>query len=137
MRPAAGVLVLGVVLVLVAGTFDAEQLYVPGVGFVLLAIGSVAWVRLAARGVRVERSIELRRIVEDDPLDVYVAVSTGTVPLPGGELADALLDTPLRLGAVRRGRRLRIRATFGRRGRRTIAPPSVVVRDPLGLATAT
>ena len=50
-RPAAGVLVLGVVLVLVAGTFDAEALYVPGVAFVAARRRlAVAWV--AARRAR-------------------------------------------------------------------------------------
>jgi uncharacterized protein (DUF58 family) len=134
-RRAAGVLALGVVLVVVAGTFDAEPLYVPGVAFVVLAGGCAAWVALAARGVTIGRSVELRRVVEDDPLDVYVAVAPGPLPLPGGELRDALLDRPVRLGPGRGGRRLRIRARFGRRGRRTIAPPQVLVRDPLGLAT--
>lgn len=137
MRRSAGVLALGVVLVLLAGTFDAEPLYVPGVAFVVLAGGCAAWVLLAARGVTIGRSVELRRVVEDDPLDVYVAVAPGRVPVPGGALHDVLLDRPVRLGFGRGGRRLRIRARFGRRGRRMLEPPTVVVRDPLGLAEKT
>jgi uncharacterized protein (DUF58 family) len=91
----------------------------------------------AARGVRIDRTLEARRVVEDEPLDVYVGVRSGTVPLPGAELVDTLLEHPLALAAGRGGRRLRIRARFGRRGRRTLAAPQVVVRDPLGIASTT
>ena len=136
-RPALAVALLGIVLVLVAGTFDAEALYVAGVAFVLLAVGSVAWVLLAARGVTVTRTVEARRVVEDDPLAVTVEVSGGAVPLPTADLVDPLLEDPVALGFGRAQRRMRIKARFGRRGRRTLAPPAVVVRDPLGLASVT
>ena len=135
LRNAGGVLALGVVLVLVAGTFDAEALYVPGVAFVLLALLSIAWVLLAARGVTVTRALDARRVVEEDPLGVVVEVTGGRVPLPGGELVDPLLEEPFAIGFGRAARRVRIKARFARRGRRLLEPPSLVVRDPLGLAT--
>jgi uncharacterized protein (DUF58 family) len=137
MRPAAGLLALGIVLVLVAGTFDAEALYVPGVAFVLLAVLAVAWVVAASRGVTVARTLDARRVAEDEPLGVLVEIAGGRLPLPGGELVDPLLPDPVELGFGRARRRLRIRARFGRRGRRELAAPTLVVRDPLGLATLT
>ena len=48
MRPAAATALLGIGLLLVAATFDAEPLYVPGVGFLLLAALSAAWVAAGA-----------------------------------------------------------------------------------------
>ena len=81
LRPAAGILALGALLVVVAGTFDAEPLYVPGVAFALLAVGSALWVVLAARGVEVTRTLEARRVMEDEPLGVVVEVTGGAVPL--------------------------------------------------------
>ncbi|CAA9509076.1 MAG: hypothetical protein AVDCRST_MAG85-2230, partial [uncultured Solirubrobacteraceae bacterium] len=137
MRPAAGLLLLGVMLVLVAGTFDAEALYVPGVAFVLLALLAVAWVVIASRGVTITRRLDARRVVEDEALGVLVEIAGGRLPLPGAELADPLLDDPVALGFGRAQRRTRIRARFGRRGRRTLAAPKLVVRDPLGLASLT
>ena len=134
MRPALGVAGLGVLLVLVAGTFDAPALYVAAVAFIALGGGCAAWVWLAARGVRVRRTLGARRVVEEEPLDVRVHVRAGRVGLPGGWLQDAVLgDHPdLELGL--RGLRVRINTRFGRRGRRVLPPARVIVRDPLGLA---
>ena len=137
MGPAAGILVLGVVLVLVAGTFDAEPLYVPGVAFALLAVTSSAWVVLAARSVRVTRTLDARRVAEEEPLGVVLDVGGGRMPLPGAEVVDPFLAEPVRLGFGRARRRVRIAARFGRRGRRKLAAPAVVVRDPFGLAERT
>jgi len=136
-RPALGLAALGLLLVVVAGTFDAEPLYVPGVAFLGLPLAAWAWVALAVRGLRVRRELGARRVAEDEPLDVRVDVHTGRVGLPGGTLVDPLLDREIALPFGRRGQRLRIRATFGRRGRRPLAPPRVVVRDPLGLVERT
>jgi uncharacterized protein (DUF58 family) len=137
MNPALSLVVLGLVLVAVAGTFDAEPLYVPGVAFAALAAASWAWVAAAARGLRVRRQIGARRVVEDEPLDVRIEVRTGRVGLPDGLLVDPLLGEDAALPFGRRGRMLRIRARFARRGRRPLAPPQVVVRDPLGLVERT
>jgi uncharacterized protein (DUF58 family) len=136
-RPALGIGALGLLLVVVAGTFDAEPLYVPGVAFVALAVVSWAWVALAVRGLRVRRELGARRVAEDEPLDVRIEVRVGRVGLPGGVLVDPLLSGDVALPFGRRGRRVRIRATFARRGRRQLEAPSVVVRDPLGLSERT
>ena len=134
MRPALGVAGLGVLLVLVAGTFDAPALYVAATAFVVLGGGCAGWVWLAARGVRVRRTLGARRVVEEEPLDVRVHVRAGRVGLPGGWLHDEVLGDHPDLALGLRGTRVRINTRFGRRGRRTLPPPRVVVRDPLGLA---
>src|SRR4051812_22073881 len=110
MRPAAGIAGLGVLLVLVAGTFDAEQLWVPAAAFLVLAGGACAWVALAARGVRVTRQVAAGRVVEDEPLDVTISVDAGPVGLPGAMVADELLPQDVAVPFGRGGRRVRIKA---------------------------
>ena len=134
MRTALATAGLGVLLILVGATFDAEPLYVPGMAFVLLTLACAAWIALTARGARVTRRLSARRVVEDEPLEVVVEASSGRMPLSTGEVVDALLSEPVPLAAGRRGQRVRIAARFSRRGRRTLPPPSLVLRDPIGLA---
>jgi uncharacterized protein (DUF58 family) len=131
---AIGSVLLGAGLLLAAGFFDGEALYVPAV--VLLVLGVIAglWVRLAVRGLQVERRLAATRVQEDEPLLVEIEVGAGRVAPPAGEVHDPLLREPARLAAGRRRSRVRIRARFSRRGRRTLEPPSVLVRDPLGLS---
>ena len=134
MRSALGIAALGVLLILVGGTFDAEALYVGAVAFLVLGAGAALWVSLAARGVGVSRELGARRVVEEEPLEVRVTVRTGRVGLPGGLLDDPLLDARAAVPAGSRGVRLRVRTRFARRGRRQLEPPAVTVRDPLGRA---
>jgi uncharacterized protein (DUF58 family) len=134
MRPAAATALLGLALVLVAATFDAEPLYVPGIAFALLAVGAAAWVALSARGVRVERTVGTARVLEEQPIAVDVIVRSGLLALPSGLIEDDLLPAPAPLAAGRRATRVRINARFARRGRKVLAPPRVLVRDPFGLA---
>ncbi len=84
MRPAAATALLGIGLLLLAATFDAEPLYVPGAGFLLLAVAAAAWVVGGARGVRIERAVGLRRVVEEQPVAIEVVVTAGRLPLPSG-----------------------------------------------------
>lgn len=135
MRPAALTVALGTVLVLAAATFDAEPLYVPGLAFATLGLSALAWVGLGGFGVRVERELGARTVVEEQPVEVRLRVRSGLVPLLTGVVDDPLLDAavPLRLG--QRQMTLTIHTRFARRGRRVLAPVRVVVRDPLGLAT--
>jgi uncharacterized protein (DUF58 family) len=136
-RPAVATGGLGLLLVLAAGTFDAEPLYVPGVAFLLLPLVTHAWIAATARGVRVRRSLGARRVGEGDPLDVVVEVDAGRVPLSTGLVFDGLLTEPVALDVGRRSQRVRIRARFERRGRRPLPPASVLLRDPVGLAERT
>lgn len=125
---------LGAGLLLVAGLFDAAPLYVTGVTFLVLGVGCVAWVASGARGVRVERSVLSPRVVEGEPLAVEVVLSSTRVALPSCTVQDPLLSGRVAVRGGRRTATVHIEARFDRRGRHRIAPPAVVVSDPLGLA---
>lgn len=131
-------LLVGGALILTAGLFDAPALYVAGVALIVLGTACVAWVRAATQDVTVERRLTRTRVMEDEPLDVDVVVHSATIGLPAGDLTDPFLDgrpAPLRVG--RRTQRIRIRASFARRGRRRLGAPSITVRDPLGMTERT
>ena len=134
MRPAIATGLLALAFGATAALFDAEQLWVATVALALIAAGTSAWIVLGARGVRVGRSLGARRVMEDEPVSILLEVHGGRMRLPPARLVDPLLPapTPLRTGA--RGGRVRIEARFGRRGRRRLGLPSVVIADPLGLA---
>ncbi len=134
MRSALGCTALGVLLLLVAGTFDAEPLYVTGAALVLLGAGAAAWIGLGAWGATIERTIGERSVVEEEPLPVLIEVRRGRLPLPPGWIDEPLLPEPVRISAGRSRARVRVEVTFGRRGRRVLAPPALVLRDPFGLA---
>jgi len=133
MRSAAAIAALGVALCLAGGLFDAEPLFVGGVAFVVLAVGAVAWVAAAARGAQVRRIVDARQVVEEEPLAVRLVASART-SFPGGALEEPLLDAPAALPVGRRRLSMRIEVRFGRRGRRVLAAPRLILRDPLGLA---
>jgi uncharacterized protein (DUF58 family) len=133
-RSALGCAALGVLLLLVAGTFDAEPLYVTGAALVLLGAGAAAWIGLGGWGATVQRTIAKRSVVEEEPLPVLIEAVRGRLPLPPGWIDEPLLPEPVRLGAGRSRARVRAEVTFGRRGRRVLAPPALVLRDPFGLA---
>jgi uncharacterized protein (DUF58 family) len=123
---------LGLALCLAGGTFDTASMYVPGVTLLLLAVGSVVWVTLAARGASVARIAGPSTVVEDEPYPLRVEVKSGMLPPPGGELLEPLLGWPVPI-AGRWSRRLRINVRFSRRGRRVLEPELLVIRDPLRL----
>jgi uncharacterized protein (DUF58 family) len=135
MRPAAATALLGFALTLTAATFDAEPLYVPGVGLMVLAGVAALWVALSARGVRVQRTVATRRTIEEQPVVIDLVVSGGRLPLPSGYIEDALLPGPAAMVSGRRRTEIHISARFARRGRKVLPPPRIVVSDPLGLAT--
>lgn len=135
MSRAAAVGSFGVVLLLAAALFDAESLYPPGIALALAAVLAAGWVRLAARDVSLECELDARRITEGDALSVRLIARPGRIWLPGGEIVDPLLSAPVPVRPGRRVTRVRIEATFARRGRRTLAPPLLRVGDPLALAT--
>ncbi len=131
-------LLLGALLIGAALIFDAPSLDVAGVALVLLGGACELWVRAAARDISVERDLAVTRVVEDAPLDVGVVVRGTTIGAPSGELVDPFLaGQAALLRPGRRVQRFRIRARFAQRGRRSLAPPAVVVRDPLGMAQRT
>jgi len=65
MRSAIGCAALGVLLLVVAGTFDAEPLYVTGSALALLGAGAAAWIGAGAWGATVEREISARSVLEE------------------------------------------------------------------------
>jgi uncharacterized protein (DUF58 family) len=131
----------GVALTLVALTFNSAPLLVPGVAFAVIGIGAPLWVRLSARPAGAVRRLRADRVVEGEPLEATVDVRRGMLGLPGAELRDPLahggvsLSVPLSL--IRGGRvaHVKIVARFRRRGLRRLEPPTLVVRDPLDLAS--
>src|SRR3954467_4946831 len=82
MRSALGCAALGLLLLLVAGTFDAEPLYVTGAALLLLGAGALTWIGVGGRGARLEREILSRSGGEEEPLQ-------GPPPPPGGKAAAA------------------------------------------------
>jgi uncharacterized protein (DUF58 family) len=134
-RPALATALLGLLLTLTAATFDAEPLYVPGLGLMLLAGGTALWVVVSARGVKLERTVGARRTLEEQPVQIDLVVSSGRLPLPSGVVEDDLLRGPAVLAGGRQRTAVRINARFVRRGRKVLPPPRVVISDPFGLAT--
>jgi uncharacterized protein (DUF58 family) len=134
MRSALGCAALGVLLLIVAGTFDAEPLYVTGSALMLLGLGALAWIRAGAWGASIRREVGARSVLEEQPLPVRIDVSAGKLPLPPGWIDEPLLPEPVRFRPGRRHARVRVEVTFARRGRRHLPPPALVLRDPFGLA---
>jgi uncharacterized protein (DUF58 family) len=133
-RSAFGCAALGLLLLLVAGTFDAEPLYVTGAALLLLGAGAATWIGIGAWGATIERTIGKRSVLEEEPLSVLIEATRGRLPLPPGWIDEPLLPEPVRLGVGRTRARVRVEVTFSRRGRRVLAPPALLLRDPFGLA---
>ena len=104
MRSALGCAALGLLLLVVAGTFDAEPLYVTGAALLLLGAGALAWIGIGGAGAKLEREISQRSVVEEQPLQVKLHAQSGRLPLPPGWIDEPLLPEPLRLPAGRRQR---------------------------------
>jgi len=133
------VLLAGLALILVALTFDAAVLLVPGAALMVLGAVVPAWIRLAARGASVSRQLHGGQVVEEQPLEATIEVRWGWLGLPGGEVHDEFTGGTMTLS----GRRspgsggahstVRVVARFPRRGRRSFAPPALSLHDPLDL----
>jgi uncharacterized protein (DUF58 family) len=130
---ALAVAALGAALALCAAAFGSPSLYVPGVALGALGLGSAVWVGLAARGAVVHRRVGPATVMEEEPYPLRIVARTGLLPAPGGELIEPLLRDPIPLAGART-RHVRVDVRFGRRGRRSLAPVRLVIRDPLGLA---
>ena len=129
---------LGVALILVALTFEAAILFVPGVAIVLIGVLVPAWVSLAGRGASLSRTLHADRVLEGQPLEATLEIRHGRFGLPGAEIIEPLAGTVLALGVcaahVRPARaQLRVIARFERRGRKTLSAPRLKLADPLGL----
>src|SRR5215217_9758231 len=71
-RSALGCATLGLLLLLVAGTFDAEPLYVTGSALLLLGAGAAAWIGVGAWGATVRRELDTRSVIEEQPLSMRI-----------------------------------------------------------------
>jgi uncharacterized protein (DUF58 family) len=131
---ARSTITLAAVLFLAGLAFDSTALLVPGIGLGLLGLGTLAWVELAARTVRVERGEGPETVVEDEPYPLRIRIRRGPVPVLG-ELTDPLLEDPVPVRELVPGRVTHVSVSIGfpRRGRRRLDPATLVVRDPLGL----
>ncbi|HEY7633181.1 MAG TPA: DUF58 domain-containing protein [Thermoleophilaceae bacterium] len=123
----------GVLLCMGGAAFDLPSLYVPGVGVILVAFGSVTWVWFAARGAQVVREHGPATVQENEPYPLRLRVRRGVLPPPSGELIEPLLGKTLP-ATDPRSRRVRVNVRFERRGRRVIEPARLVIRDPLSLS---
>jgi uncharacterized protein (DUF58 family) len=139
-RRAIAVAVSGFALILVAFVFDASPLFVPGVALAAIGLLSPAWVWTCARGASARRLLSAERVVEEQPLEATVEVRRGRLGRGGwGRILviDPFTGSRLDLtGPLHGDRRASIRVVthFSRRGLQTLAPPSLVVSDPLELA---
>jgi uncharacterized protein (DUF58 family) len=134
---AVGVLFAGLLLMLIALAFDASELMVPAIAFILLGAGSIAAVAAVARGVSVGRRLDAERVIEDEPLEATVEVRGGALGVRGAELRDPIGGEALRLRARGRSATIRFVARFEHRGLRTVAPPELAVSDPLRFSRVT
>jgi uncharacterized protein (DUF58 family) len=122
----------GAALTLVAGLFDVPSLFVPGLAILALGGGASAWVALAARSTRIRRERGPATAVEDEPYPLAFSIAHGPVPVPGGSVVEPLLSEPLELAGP--DELITAEVRFSRRGRRKLAPPTLELRDPLGIA---
>jgi uncharacterized protein (DUF58 family) len=139
-RRAVAVALAGAVLTLIAFVFDAAPLFVPGVALLGIGVMAPLWVWTCARGADARRVLSAERVIEGQPLEASIEVRRGRLGLPGAEVVDPFTGSQLDLAgplSPLRGEReasVRVVTHFARRGIQTLAPPSLVVSDPLELA---
>jgi len=139
-KRARAVAIAGLVLMLISFMFDAAPLFVPAIAMVLIGLAAPAWVWVTAAGAETQRRLLAERVVEEDLLEATIEVRRGPLGLPGAVVVDPFTGSRLEVGGplspFRGGREARVRVVtrFHRRGLQTLAPPSLLVRDPLELA---
>jgi uncharacterized protein (DUF58 family) len=139
MRRATGIALAGGLLILVAFAFDTSELFVPGVALALVGILVPPWIWLALRGTSVRRWFETEQVLENQPIEARIELRNGPLGAPGAEVIDPLAGGSIvitgSMPALRRRSTadVRVVARFARRGRRTLDPPMLALRDPLGI----
>lgn len=133
MRRAGATALLGLGLALCGLLFALPSLYVAGVALPLLALAAAGWVAVAGRGSRVELAVAPAAVEEGDPVAV-VATARLRRRSPAAEIA---LGGSRAAVLAREAAELHSRASFHRRGRRTVGPALMSVCDPLHLAHRT
>lgn len=130
MRRARGVVAAGLGLIVVARLFDAVPLYVPGVAFLLIGVLAPIWIRVAARGASVKRTLNIRRISEGEPFEFELELRCKRMPALAGAVIEPLVSEPIPLGNQLRPGTRRVSASFARRGVQRIEPPALLLADP-------
>ncbi len=142
-RRALALLLAGIGLTLIAFLFDAAPLFVPALAFGLLGLLAPGWVWISARGAVARRILTADRVIEDQPLAATIEVRRGRLGLGGWggfEVFDPFTGSRLEvsgpLSPLKGGREASVRVVtrFSRRGLHALAPPSLLVSDPLDLA---
>jgi uncharacterized protein (DUF58 family) len=123
----------GVLLCIGGGAFDLPSLYVPGAGMILIGLGAASWVWLAAYGADVVRETGPPTIQEEQPYPIKLRVKQGLLPPPTAQLIEPVIGRELS-AREQRARQVRVNVRFSRRGRRTLEPARLVIRDSLSLA---
>lgn len=139
MKRATGIALAGGLLILVAFAFDTSELFVPGIALAIVGILVPPWIWLALRGTSVRRSFDTEQVLENQPVEARIELCNGPLGAPGAEIIDPLAGGSIVLAgsmlALRRRSTadVRVVARFARRGRRTLEPPLLALRDPLGI----
>ncbi len=137
---AAAVTVAGGVLIVIGFAFDASPLLVVACALAATGLLAPAWVWVTARTASVRRVIADGPVTEDQPVQARIEVRRGLLGLPAAELVDPFVHGhlgvtgPLSAVLGERVARLSVTTRFPRRGLLTLAPPALVVSDPLDLA---
>ena len=114
----------------------------PGVAFVLIGAGTPAWVWFAPAGRASTASSTPSAWSRTSRWRRRSRSAAAPGGCPGGELRDPLAGSPVSLRGWLspiggdRVANVRVVARFARRGRVSVEPPSLIVRDPLDLARA-
>ncbi|MEA2306730.1 MAG: protein-glutamine gamma-glutamyltransferase, partial [Solirubrobacteraceae bacterium] len=117
------------VLIAVAGATGMPAVFALGAGLGLATVGAWAAVLVAARTLRVSRTVQLREVCEDEPLRVRFDVR-GASRLPVALYAHDATGAWVALAT--RGATLAVAS--GPRGAHQLAPSALRIRDALGIA---
>ena len=110
MRRAVSITLAGLALMLVAGTFDAAPLFVPGVGLMLLRARGGGLGGAGGRRRELERRLDRRRVIEGEPLEVTLRGERAGFALTVAELIEPLArELPLETVAGRASTRVVVR----------------------------
>ena len=133
----------GVVALIAAGGFGTPSLRPLGVGLILLGAGAIALVEIAAKGIRITRSVSADTVRSGEP-------AVATIRLRGWPVRHRLLGMldweirpslpaaaraePRRPSWIRGEIRGEFRVAALPRGEHRFGPPGVAIADPFGLA---
>ncbi len=132
MRTSTATLWAGLALLGIGLFFGTPSVEVAGVALIALTVALRAWVRRAARRIRLTTLPSPPTTVEGEPYSVVVAIEGASRLAPGGwiehpRLAGARLSAGMPLPPL-----ARLELRLERRGRQSLGAPTLVVADPLG-----